>query len=117
MIGDASVVGLGEATHGSHDFFALKHRVFRHLVEEKGFCPFALEAPWSTGLLLDDDVVHARPTRGASCATSSRHLPVVEQHRTTTSWSTSTRSRRHGYGTRKRPVKPPAPALPRPSQS
>ncbi|MFF6782874.1 erythromycin esterase family protein [Streptomyces sp. NPDC012510] len=60
MIGDARVVGLGEATHGSHDFFALKHRVFRRLVEEKGFRTFALEAPWSTGVLLDDYVVHGK---------------------------------------------------------
>ncbi|GKQ35073.1 hypothetical protein [Streptomyces sp. A012304] len=27
-IGDASVVGMGEATHGSHEFVTLKHRVF-----------------------------------------------------------------------------------------
>ncbi|MDF3146834.1 MULTISPECIES: erythromycin esterase family protein [unclassified Streptomyces] len=57
MIGDARVVGLGEATHSSHDFFALKDRVFRHLVEEKGFRTFALEAPWSTGQRLDDYVL------------------------------------------------------------
>ncbi|MEV7886869.1 erythromycin esterase family protein [Streptomyces sp. NPDC002817] len=60
MIGDARVVGLGEATHSSHDFFALKDRVFRHLVEEKGFRTFALEAPWSTGLRLDDYVLHGK---------------------------------------------------------
>ncbi|MFE6171523.1 erythromycin esterase family protein [Streptomyces sp. NPDC056464] len=53
MVGAARVVGLGEATHGSHDFFALKDRVFRHLVEDEGFRTFALEAPWSTGLRLD----------------------------------------------------------------
>ncbi|KOG41756.1 erythromycin esterase family protein [Streptomyces resistomycificus] len=58
MIGDARVVGLGEATHGSHDFFALKDRVFRHLVEEKGFRTFALEVPWSTGLRLDRYVLN-----------------------------------------------------------
>jgi erythromycin esterase len=56
-IGGATVVGLGEATHSSHDFFALKHRVFRRLVEEQGFRTFALEAPWSTGLRLDDYVL------------------------------------------------------------
>jgi erythromycin esterase len=58
MIGDARVVGLGEATHSSHDFFAMKHRVFRHLVEEKGFRTFALEAGWSTGLRLNDYVLY-----------------------------------------------------------
>ncbi|NUH44289.1 erythromycin esterase family protein [Streptomyces samsunensis] len=60
MIGGARVVGLGEATHSSHDFFALKDRVFRHLVEEKGFRTFALEAPWSTGLRLDEYVLHGK---------------------------------------------------------
>ncbi|KWT63262.1 erythromycin esterase [Streptomyces albus subsp. albus] len=53
MVGDARVVGLGEATHSSHEFFTLRHRVLRYLVEDKGFRAFALEAPWSTGLRLD----------------------------------------------------------------
>ncbi|MFJ8856511.1 erythromycin esterase family protein [Streptomyces sp. NPDC102437] len=53
MVGDARVVGLGEATHSSHEFFTVKHRVLQYLVEEKGFRAFALEAPWSTGLRLD----------------------------------------------------------------
>ncbi|MFI1180485.1 erythromycin esterase family protein [Streptomyces sp. NPDC020799] len=60
MVGDATVVGLGEATHGSHEFFTNKHRVFRYLVEEKGFTTFALEANWSAGVRLDDYVVHGR---------------------------------------------------------
>ncbi|MFD7640771.1 erythromycin esterase family protein [Kitasatospora sp. NPDC059795] len=54
LIGDAEVVGLGEATHGSHEFFALKHRVFRYLVEERGFTAFALEASWTAGLEIDE---------------------------------------------------------------
>ncbi|MER6160103.1 erythromycin esterase family protein [Streptomyces sp. NPDC001868] len=60
MIGDARVVGVGEATHSSHDFFALKHRLFRHLVEKKGFRTFALEAPWSSGLRLNDYVLYGK---------------------------------------------------------
>ncbi|MEU4550142.1 erythromycin esterase family protein [Nonomuraea dietziae] len=54
MIGDAKVVGLGEATHGSHEFFAMKERVFRYLVKEKGFTTFALELSWAAGLQIDD---------------------------------------------------------------
>ncbi|GAB2951444.1 hypothetical protein GCM10027280_44810 [Micromonospora polyrhachis] len=53
MIGDARVVGVGEASHSGHEFFTLKQRVFRHLVATKGFTTFALEASWSTGLRLD----------------------------------------------------------------
>nr|BFD94981.1 hypothetical protein KitaXyl93_63410 [Kitasatospora sp. Xyl93] len=56
MVGDATVVGLGEASHGAHEFFAMKHRVLRHLVEEKGFTTFALETSWSAGLRIDDYV-------------------------------------------------------------
>ncbi|MDT0615940.1 erythromycin esterase family protein [Streptomyces lancefieldiae] len=60
MIGDAHVVGLGEASHSAHEFFTLKQRIFRHLVATKGFTTFALEASWSTGLRLD-----AYVTRGS----------------------------------------------------
>ncbi|MER6946460.1 erythromycin esterase family protein [Nonomuraea sp. NPDC000554] len=54
MVDDAEVVGLGEATHGSHEFFTMKERVFRYLVEKKGFTTFALELSWSAGLQIDD---------------------------------------------------------------
>ncbi|MEU7425609.1 erythromycin esterase family protein [Streptomyces sp. NPDC040750] len=53
MVGGAKVVGLGEATHSSHEFFTLKHRVLRYLVEHEGFRTFALETSWSSGLRLD----------------------------------------------------------------
>ncbi|MCK2237087.1 MULTISPECIES: erythromycin esterase family protein [unclassified Crossiella] len=54
MIGEAKVVGLGEATHGSHEFFTMKERVFRHLVQEKGFRAFALEMSWPAGLKINE---------------------------------------------------------------
>ncbi|MFC0624643.1 erythromycin esterase family protein [Kribbella deserti] len=56
-IGQASVVGVGEATHSSHEFFTLKHRIFRQLVERKGFRTFSLEIAWSTGLRLNEYVL------------------------------------------------------------
>ncbi|WP_051407542.1 erythromycin esterase family protein [Nocardia sp. CNY236] len=58
MIGSARVVGLGEASHSAHEFFALKQRIFQHLVATKGFTTFALETSWSTGLRLDNYVVN-----------------------------------------------------------
>ncbi|MEU5190389.1 erythromycin esterase family protein [Streptomyces klenkii] len=60
MVGDAKVVGIGEATHSSHEFFTNKHRIFRYLVEEKGFTAFALEANWSAGLRINDYVLHGK---------------------------------------------------------
>lgn len=58
--GDAAVVGIGEAAHGSRDFVTLRHRVLRYLVEEKGFRSFVLEANWSAGLRLDDYLLTGR---------------------------------------------------------
>jgi len=49
IVGTASIVGLGEATHGSHEFFTMKHRLLEFLVEKMGFTMFSLEGDWSTG--------------------------------------------------------------------
>jgi erythromycin esterase len=47
MIGDVRIVGLGEATHGSREFFRMKHRIVEYLVRERGFRTFAIEATWA----------------------------------------------------------------------
>jgi erythromycin esterase len=44
MIGDAPIVGLGEGTHGTKEFFTMKHRIVKHLVTNMGFTYFAIEA-------------------------------------------------------------------------
>ncbi|MCX4239947.1 erythromycin esterase family protein [Paraliomyxa miuraensis] len=44
VFADATVVGLGEATHGTREFFQLKHRMLEYLVERHGFTVFGLEA-------------------------------------------------------------------------
>ena len=46
MIGNASLVGMGEGTHGTREFFQMKHRVFQYLVHQMGFTHFAIEATW-----------------------------------------------------------------------
>lgn len=54
----ARIVALGEATHGTREFFQLKHRFLRHLVLEHGVRVFAMEANFPEALALDDYVVH-----------------------------------------------------------
>jgi erythromycin esterase len=44
MVGSARVVGLGEGTHGTSEFFSLKDRLIRHLVTKMGFTRFGIEA-------------------------------------------------------------------------
>jgi erythromycin esterase len=56
IIGDARIVALGEATHGTHEFFQMKHRMLEFLVEEMGFNTFAMEAAWPAANLINDYV-------------------------------------------------------------
>lgn len=45
-IGGARVVLLGEATHGTHEFYRERAVLTRRLIEEKGFAGVAVEADW-----------------------------------------------------------------------
>ncbi len=54
VIGKAQVVGLGEATHGTKEFFQLKHRMLEFLVEEMGFRVFAIEANLPEAYAVDE---------------------------------------------------------------
>ncbi|KAF0649599.1 MULTISPECIES: erythromycin esterase family protein [Streptomyces] len=47
------VVGLGEATHGTREFFQLKHRLLEYLVTELGFTVLAMEASASAAPAVD----------------------------------------------------------------
>lgn len=53
MIGDARIVMLGEATHGSREFYQERARITRRLIEEAGFGAVVLEAPWEPARRLD----------------------------------------------------------------
>ena len=46
LIGDARVVLLGEASHGTHEFYSERARITRRLITEKGFNAVAVEADW-----------------------------------------------------------------------
>jgi erythromycin esterase len=62
LLADARVVGLGEATHGSRDFFQLKHRLLEFLVQELGFTHFAMEVDQGAARAIDEFVAHGRGT-------------------------------------------------------
>jgi erythromycin esterase-like protein/orotate phosphoribosyltransferase len=46
IVGDAHLVLLGEASHGTHEFYAGRARITQRLIEEKGFCAVTAEADW-----------------------------------------------------------------------
>ena len=58
MIGNARIVSLGEATHGSREFFQLKHRMMEFLATEMGFTIFSIEANMPEAYRLNDYVLN-----------------------------------------------------------
>jgi erythromycin esterase-like protein len=45
-IGEARIVAVGEATHGTHEYYAWRAALTRRLVEELGFALVAVEGDW-----------------------------------------------------------------------
>lgn len=60
MVGDARIVALGEGTHGTREFFQMKHRLVEFLVSECGFTIFSIEASMPEAYRLNDYVLHGR---------------------------------------------------------
>ena len=52
-IGDARVVLLGEASHGTSEFYTMRARITQRLIEEKGFNIIAAEADWPDAARID----------------------------------------------------------------
>lgn len=58
VVGDARVVALGEATHGTREFFQLKHRMLEFLASEMGFTIFSIEANMPEAYRLNEYVLN-----------------------------------------------------------
>ena len=52
-IGDSRLVLLGEASHGTAEFYEMRARITRELVERKGFNIIAVEADWPDAACID----------------------------------------------------------------
>ena len=61
-ISKAHIVGLGEGTHGTKEFYDMKHKIFRSLVIDKGFKAIIFEIPWGNALVVNDFVVNGNGT-------------------------------------------------------
>jgi protein-L-isoaspartate(D-aspartate) O-methyltransferase len=57
-IGEARLVLLGEASHGTSDFYSLRARITRELIEKRGFDFVAVEADWPDAAEIDAWVRH-----------------------------------------------------------
>ena len=57
-IGSARIVLLGEATHGTSEFYRMRERITRELIVSKGFRFVAIEADWPDAARVDHYVRH-----------------------------------------------------------
>lgn len=57
-IGNARVVLLGEATHGTSEFYRMRERITRALIVEKGFNIVGIEGDWPDAARIDHYVRH-----------------------------------------------------------
>ncbi|MGD0421551.1 MAG: protein-L-isoaspartate(D-aspartate) O-methyltransferase [Xanthobacteraceae bacterium] len=57
-IGDAKIVLLGEATHGTSEFYRMRERISQELITRKGFRFVAIEGDWPDVARLDHYVRH-----------------------------------------------------------
>src|ERR671932_256746 len=46
LVGNARFVLIGEASHGTHEFYEQRAEITRRLIREKGFTSVAVEADW-----------------------------------------------------------------------
>lgn len=62
ILKDKRIVALGEATHGTKEFFDYKHRLVKFLVTELGFKTFVIEADFAGANAMNDYVLYGKGT-------------------------------------------------------
>jgi erythromycin esterase-like protein len=77
LIGDRRYVLLGEASHGTHDFYRERARITRRLIDERGFTAVAVEADWPDAYRVNRYVMGLSDDADANAALSDfRRFPA-----------------------------------------
>ncbi len=71
-IGDARIVLLGEASHGTHEYYTWRSRISKRLIEEKGFRLIAVEGDWPDCMAVTRALRRPGPSMEAALSTFQR---------------------------------------------
>jgi erythromycin esterase len=82
----ARIVGLGEATHGTSEFYRMKDKLFRLLVLKKDFKAIIFEIPWGNALVVNDFVTKGIGTADASIDQTFYWTYDTEEVRSMAQW-------------------------------
>ncbi|KPK84747.1 MAG: hypothetical protein AMS27_09080 [Bacteroides sp. SM23_62_1] len=61
-IGDARIVGLGEANHGTTEFWGIRQKISEYLIEEMGFRGILMEAGFPNSLYINEYITKGEGT-------------------------------------------------------
>ncbi len=70
-IGDAQIVLLGEATHGTHEFYMLRAEISKKLIHEKHFNIIAIEGDWPDAYQINNYILGETQYKTANQALAS----------------------------------------------
>jgi erythromycin esterase-like protein len=77
LVGDARVVLLGEASHGTQEFYRERAQITRRLIREKGFTAVTVEADWPDAYRVNRYVQgRSRDTDGREALSDFQRFPV-----------------------------------------
>lgn len=68
LLGDSRFVLIGEASHGTHEFYRIRAEITKRLIREKGFSAIAVEADWPDAYRVNRYVQGRGSDTGASQA-------------------------------------------------
>ncbi len=73
VLAKAQVVGMGEGTHGTREFFRMKDRLFRYLVQQHGHQTIAFEANFGRAVIVNR-FIHGQSTSLTSAAEAAKSM-------------------------------------------
>ena len=77
LIGEARIVLLGEASHGTHEFYRERATITRRLIQEKGFTAVAVEADWPDAYRVNRYVLgRSREANGLESLADFKRFPT-----------------------------------------
>lgn len=77
LIGEARIVLLGEASHGTHEFYRERATITRRLIQEKGFTAVAVEADWPDAYRVNRYVLgRSRDANGLESLADFKRFPT-----------------------------------------
>lgn len=75
-IGEASIVFMGEATHGTHEFYKARAELSKQLIKQKGFTSIAVEADWANAYEINKYIKKYKDVNAVQALERFKNFPL-----------------------------------------